>query len=112
MPCLGDGEDMEAFVHTKGKCNKKGKKKYKAFFVTHINSHMDLLYRFNVQKEEPVPIFWLKAGLRPIYHSITDYCKHLPSSTMNKSWKKCSSIVVLYATSSPITSRGLRFSKS
>jgi hypothetical protein len=96
MEFLGDGEDVDHFVHNEGKTNRTGRIEYKAF-ATHMNPRLDasahlglsLLLRFNVL-HEPFPNF-LKPkdyASRPVYRSSRGYSKHISPSGMHDNWKR------------------------
>lgn len=95
MEFLGDGDDVDHFIHNQGKTNRVGRREYKAF-ATHKNPRMDtsahlginLLLRF-VCHGEPFPDFLSPKEYthRPIFRSISCYSKSYPPSTQYNNWK-------------------------
>ena len=95
MEFLGDGEDVDHFIHNQGKTNRVGRREYKAF-ACHMNPRMDtsahlgmnLLLRYLVLGE-PFPDFLypLDYAHRPIFRSVNSYTKSYPPSTQYRNWK-------------------------
>ena len=95
MEYLGDGEDVDHFIHNQGKTNRVGRRIYKAF-ACHMNPRMDtsahlgmnLLLRYMVLGE-PFPDFLCPVDYahRPIFRSVNSYAKSYPSSTQYSNWK-------------------------
>lgn len=95
MAFLGDGEDVDNFIHNEGKTNHVGRRDYKAF-ACHKNPRMDtsahlginLLLRFIVY-HEPFPDFldYKDYTLRPVFRSVSSFRKSYPSSTQYHNWK-------------------------
>jgi hypothetical protein len=81
MEYLGDGDDVDHFIHNQGKTNRVGRREYKAF-ACHMNPRMDtsahlgmnLLLRYLVL-HEPFPNFLypLDYAQRPIFRSVNSY---------------------------------------
>jgi hypothetical protein len=95
MEYLGNGAEVDHFVHNQGKTNRTGRIEYKAF-ATHRNPRLDasahlglsLLLRFNVL-HEPFPDFLNPKdyATRPVYRSAKSYQKGISKSTMYDNWK-------------------------
>jgi hypothetical protein len=96
MRFLGEGEDVDHFVHNHGKTNRVGRVTYKAF-ATHRNPRMDssahlgmsTLLRYSCSGE-PFPDFLKPKDYtkRPVFRSAHSYANPYPASTQYSNWKK------------------------
>jgi hypothetical protein len=96
MRFLGEGEDVNQFVHNHGKTNRVGRVTYKAF-ATHRNPRMDssahlgmsTLLRFSCSGK-PFPKFLNPKDYtkRPVFRSAHSYLSAYPASTQYSNWKK------------------------
>jgi hypothetical protein len=96
MRFLGEGEDVDHFVHNHGKTNRVGRVTYKAF-ATHRNPRLDssahlgmsTLLRFACYGE-PFPNFLNPKDYtkRPVFRAASSYLKSYPASTQYSNWKK------------------------
>jgi hypothetical protein len=94
MEHLGEGVDVDHFIHVEGKTIKNGRYEYKAF-ASHLNPRLDasahfglnLLLRFN-HEQEPFPNFLDPADYarRPVFRSVVNYNTAYPSNTMQANW--------------------------
>jgi hypothetical protein len=101
MEFLGDGDDVDHFIHNHGKTNRVGHVEYKAF-ATHRNPRMDtsahlgmnLLLRFIVDGK-PFPDFLEPKDYahRPIFCSAKAYVRSYPPSSQYNNWKAVYNIV-------------------
>ena len=92
---LGFGEEIDNFIHRKGKTNRTGRIETKGF-ATHTNPRMDasahhgllMLHRFNVLKE-PFPNFLNVEDYtnRPIYRAESSMWTALSAAVMQNQWK-------------------------
>jgi hypothetical protein len=96
MRFLGEGEDVDHFVHNHGKTNPVGRVTYKAF-ATHQNPRMDssarlgmsTLLRFSCSGE-PFPNFLNPKDYTkcPVFRSAHSYLNAYPALTQYSNWKK------------------------
>jgi hypothetical protein len=96
MRFLGEGEDVDHFVHNHGKTNRVGHVTYNAL-ATHQNPLMDSLAHLGMStllrfscSGEPFPNFLNPKDYtkRPVFRSAHSYLNAYPASTQYSNWKK------------------------
>jgi hypothetical protein len=89
MEFIGDGDDVDHFIHNQGKTNSVARREYKAFAI-HKNPRMDtsahlviILLLWFICHGEPFPDFLepKEYAQRPIFWSVSYYSKSYPPST-------------------------------